>query len=190
MKKIALLSIFITGICFTQTGIVTRGPAMGLWFTAARTIECDGCEPAIDLSYDIMTSSGFEIGLGLGIVGDYNSKFGHLTYHINPGGTNFAFGVGTAKTTHDDNSNWESQTDTYEIAMYDNQGFVFGVVHYEANGNDGEVLYVGKYRNVSDRTYLGFTYSINYDTFDAMLEDLEIELLKYGSLSITYGGLF
>ena len=63
MRKITLLFVFITSLCFTQTGIITRGPAMGLWFSAARTIDCDSCDPVINLSYDLMTSAGFEIGL-------------------------------------------------------------------------------------------------------------------------------
>ena len=196
MRKITLLFVFITSLCFTQTGIITRGPAMGLWFLVERQIECDNCNPVIELSYDIMTRAGFEIGLGIGKSDEVDIKSGHLTYHINRGNTNFSISKGTRKNSEEYTFNGvnmksEVQTDSFEIGIYDNSGLVFSVMHFDNNiGDEGEILSIGKFFSINERTYAGLTYSVDYDVFDAMLEDLEIELLKYGSISITYGGIF
>ncbi len=189
MKKIMIMVLVVSSYCFSQTGILTEKgrSAMGLWGGFARQIDCSGCDVSYSLNFDYMADFGLEVGVAAGKVGETDTKRVKLLYHVK-GANSFAFGIAKSRMSE---SGISLDANTLAIAFYNDTGFLFEIdkVDIPDLDMDGEVLTFGNFwkgQNVS----WGLTYSADWDLFDAMIEDGDLEYLKYGTLGISVGGLF
>ena len=205
MKKIIIMILVVSGYCFCQTGILTEKDrsAMGLWGSYATQIECNYCtNSAFSLSFDYMTDSGLELEVGLvksdleedGVPFDEDSKFAGLAYHLKGDINNVAFGI--AKMNTEITSSWyygsyDYDTETFSVAFYNNNGFLFQVqkIRIPDFDSDYELLTFGNYWKGQTLSW-GLTYSASWDLFDAFIEDRDLEYLKYGNIGVVVGSVF
>ena len=108
MKKVIATLLIVSGLCFTQTGMVSDG-GMGVWFNShVMNIDSDwndDWDPNYSISFDYMMDMGLEIGLDYhmdALIGqvygfDYNPLDLGFTYHMKGEGMSWAFGA----TMHD-----------------------------------------------------------------------------------------
>ena len=205
MKKIMIMVLVVSSYCFSQTGILTEKgrSAMGLWGSYATQIECENCtNSAFGLSFDYITDFGLEIEVGLsksdleenGVPFDGDTKGVGLAYHLKSGTNNVAFGI--AKMNTELSSSWyygsvDYDTEMFGVAFYNNNGFLFQVqkMRIPDLNADSELLTFGNYWKGQTASW-GITYSASWDLFDALIEDGDLEYLKYGTIGVVVGGVF
>ena len=192
MKKIIVSILIISSYCFSQTGILTEKgrSAMGLWGGFGRTIDCSDCDVAYSLNFDYMANFGLEVGVGAGKVGETDTKRVKLLYHLKGANSsnNVAFGLAKSRASQ---SGISLDANTLAIAFYNDTGFLFEIdkIDIPDLGLDDEVLTFGNYWKGQTVSW-GIAYSASWDLFDAMIEDGDLEYLKYGTLTVSIGGVF
>ena len=205
MKKIMIMVLVVSSYCFSQTGILTEKgrSAMGLWGGVSRQIDCSSCQPAYAVGFDYIMDFGLEVEVALGLTVvedifvwgdeyDLATKGVGLAYHLKGDVNNIAFGVAKMNAELDGNlGTIDYETDTFGVAFYNNNGFLFQVqkIRIPDLDSDYELLTFGNYWKGQTASW-GITYSASWDLFDALIEDGDLEYLKYGTIGVVVGGVF
>ena len=170
MKKVIMTLLVISGLCFTQTGVVSDG-GMGVWLNA-RVMSIDSdvndyMDPAYTLSFDYMTDMGLEIGVDYWVdvhgLDDYNPMDLGLTYHMKGEGMSWAFGL----TLHDftDDSDLGLDTNSVHGGGYTDSNLWFSLA-YNLDYDDNETsIAFGKLWSMDSMT-LGAGYTANTSDLD------------------------